>query len=356
MHSTPTDQWIVLYESDSKADRIRAGKMVGDMTRDEVSALKTTLEHRHIPIRGKLAQVLDSPNGSSKPIVGGSNGHVANNMKKVFWGEDEWDFLVSKVSALSLKEPTTGIKNLAERIMQQMPEEQRRPAHAGLVSDLNKRLIDYNRMHWIDVEQELQAAKQEIARRKEAMSREEVIASLTDEEIQLFASKIIDSLSPFDLVSRFSEQTILDCLSTEAIVAKAFINICTQAGEHTRLLEENLTMTTRLLSELPQEKIRRQLQEKPAPARLPQVAFVGFKAEQIGIVAESLRGRIRIDVIDKNRNTFDSQADIIMLWTTFISHSFEAQVVKNMKKGARLIRFSGGLGMAAKEIERALRI
>jgi phosphoserine phosphatase len=321
------------------------------MTRDEVLALKTTLEHQHIEIRGKLAQILASPNGQEK----NGDGHIASGAKKVFWGEDEWDFLVAKVSSLSLKEPTTGIKNLAERIMQQMPEEQRRPAHAGLVSELNKRLIEYNRIHWLDIEQDLQVAKQEIARRKEAMSREEVIASLTDEEVQLFTPKIVDSLSPFDLVSRFSEQTILDCISTEAIVAKAFINICSQAGEHTRLLEENLTMTTRLLADLPQEKIRRQLQEKPAPVRLPQVAFAGFKAEQIAIVAESLHGRIRIDVVDKNRSTFDSQADIIMLWTTFISHSFEAQVVKNMKKGARLIRFSGGLGTATKEIERALR-
>jgi hypothetical protein len=352
MHLTSTSQWIALYQSERKADRIKAGKMVGTMTHDEILALKAALEHSHIEIRGKLAQALASPSGSCKAD---SDNQATSSMKKVFWGEDEWDFLVARVSALSLKEPTTGIKNLAERIMQQMPEAQRRPAHAGLVSELNKRLIDYNRTHWLDIEQDLQTAKQEITRRKEAMSREEVIASLTDEEVYLFTPKIVDSMSPFDLVSRFSEQTILDCISTEAIIAKAFINICCNAGEYTRLLEENLTMTTRLLAELPQEKIRRQLQEKPAPVRLPQVAFVGFKADQIGIVAESLRGKIRIDVIDKNRSTFDSQADIIMLWTTFISHSFEAQVIKNMKKGARLIRFSGGLGTAAKEIERALR-
>jgi len=250
----------------------------------------------------------------------------------------------------------TGITNLATRIMQQMPEEQRRPAHAGLVSELGKRLVEYNHAHWLDVEQELKTAKEELHRRKEALSREEVIASLTEEEIEQFSNKIIDALSPFDLVSRFSEQTILDCITTEAIMASALIRVCSQAGQHTRLLEENLTMTTRLLAELPQEKIRRQLQEKPAPVRLPQVAFVGFKADQIGIIADSLRGRIRIDIIDKNRNTFDSQADIIILWTKFISHSFDSQVARNMKKGARLIRFNGGLENAAREIERAINL
>jgi hypothetical protein len=356
----PIAEVVHLYKSTSKPDRIRAGRIVGIMNPDQISELKRTLEHQHVPIHGRLAKALKDPVAQAEHVAKvekqEANGNGSCNVKKVFWGEDEWEFLVTRVSALCLKEPTTGIANLAARIMKMMPEEQRRPTHAGLVSELNKRLIEYNRTKWLEIDQELQAAKHELERRKAQPTREEVLSSLTKEELDGLTQQVVDNLSPHDLVSRFSEQTILDCISTEAVIANAFVKVCSNAGQHTRLLEENLTMLSRLLAEMPQEKIRRQLQEKAAPARLPQVAFVGFKADQIAIVADSLRGRIRLDVIDKNRSTFESQADIIILWTKFISHSFQTQVTLNMKKGARLIRFNGGLETAAREIERALTI
>jgi hypothetical protein len=354
-----TDEWIVLYLSATKADRIRAGKSISKMTPEQIADLKRALDHRKIEIKGRLAIALQTSNGSPQPIipVGNheGNGRSYTNTKKVFWGEDEWEFLVSRVSSLCMKEPTTGLTNLAARIMKMMPEEQRRPTHAGLITELNKRLIEYNRIKWLDVERELQTAKAELDRRKAAPSRQEVIDSLTDEEIQHLTTKVIDNLSPYDLCSRFSEQTILDCISPDAVIAQAFMRVISHTTQHSKLLEENLTMLSRLLAELPTEKLRRQQQEKAAaPAKLPQVAFVGFKAEQIAIVVDSLRGRIRVDVIDKNRSRFDSSADIIIMWKKFISHSFQSQITANMKKGARLIRFDGGLENAAKEIERAI--
>ena len=349
-----TPDLVALYKSPHKADKIKAGKQIGRMNREAILDLRSAMEHHHIPIQGKLAKVLADPAGEQPDVSTNGNGNTIN-IKKVFWGEDEWDFIVSRVSALTLKEPTTGIANLAARIMKMMPEEQRRPTHAGLVSELHKRLVEYNHTKWLDVDHELQIAKEELARRKALPTRAEVLTSLTEEEIQGFSQQILDNLSPDDLCSRFSEQTILDCISTEAVITHAFIKTVSDIGQHTRLLEENLTMLSRLLAELPQEKIRRQLQEKTVvPVKLPQVAFVGFKADQIAIIADSLRGRIRIDIIDKNRSRFESQADIIILWKKFVSHSFEAQTVQNMKKGARLIRFGGGLESAAREIERAL--
>jgi hypothetical protein len=361
-----TDEWITLYLSPARADRIRAGKSISKMTSEQIADLKRVLDHRKIEIKGRLAIVLQNANGSLHDVTqhqhiapqqelgpASSNGHV-NRTRKVFWGEDEWEFIVSRVSALTLKEPTTGLTNLAARIMQMMPEEQRRP-QASLVTELSKRLVEYNRTKWLDVERDLQAAKSELERRKAAPSRQEVIDSLTDEEINHLTTKVIDNLSPFELCSRFSEQTILDCISPDAIIAQAFMRVVSHTTQHSMLLEENLTMLSRLLAELPTEKLRRQQQEKAAvPAKLPQVAFVGFKADQIAIVVDKLRGRIRVDVVDKNRSRFDSSADIIIMWKKFISHSFQSQITTNMKKGARLIRFDGGLENASKEIERAL--
>ena len=116
-------------------------------------------------------------------------------------------------------------------------------------------------------------------------------------------------------------------------------------------------MLSRLLAELPQEKLRRQVQEaKDAPARLPQVAFVGFKTDQIAVVVDKLHGKIRVDVVNQNRARFDSQADIIIMWRKFVTHSIRESIIANMKRGARLIEFNGGLENAAKEIERALRL
>jgi hypothetical protein len=353
MHATPTtDEWVALYLSAEKADRIRAGRMVTYMSKGQVQDVKTELDRQGIEIKGKLLERLQITGGD--PVS--SNGNGKAETKKIFWGDDEWDFVVSRVSSLSLKEPTASMKSLAERIMKMMPEDQRRSAHAGLISELHKRLAAYNRSHWLHVEQELTTAKSELARRAEAMTREQVIASLTEEEIGQFRQRIIDNMTADDLCSQFPEHVILDCLSQETIIAHAFVRTISSMNRHSTLMEENLTMLARLLAELPQEKMRRQVQEaKNAPARLPQVAFVGFKTDQIAIIADALKGRIRIDVVDKNRSRFDSQAEVIIIWTKFISHSFEKSVVQNMKPGARLIRFSGGLENAAKEISRALK-
>ena len=123
----------------------------------------------------------------------------------------------------------------------------------------------------------------------------------------------------------------------------------------------NLQMLGRLLSQLPAEKI---IQQQKAiggqTTRLPHVTLVGFKADQGAFVADALKGRARIEIIDKNRKRFESGAEIIVMWARFVDHGIQASIKANMKPTARLIvhnahdEHAGGLKAAINEIKRAL--
>ena len=66
-------------------------------------------------------------------------------------------------------------------------------------------------------------------------------------------------------------------------------------------------MMGRLLAEMPAEKTAQQQRAiASAGVKLPHVALVGFKGDQGAVIADALKGRAKIEIIDKNRKRFES--------------------------------------------------
>ena len=120
-------------------------------------------------------------------------------------------------------------------------------------------------------------------------------------------------------------------------------------------------MLGRLLADTPAEKLHRQTAAARTRIHGPKRGAGRVQERPGGLhrrrPAESPGWRLST----RNRNSFHSSADIVLIWCRFIDHGMQWNVQKNMKKGGILIRFDGhgegasGLKGAITEIERALR-
>jgi hypothetical protein len=348
----------------TKGDKIKIGRTAVRLSQTERQQLKKAIEDAGgRPSKGMLDLIAANGNSHLPDVLEPTPPPEPSQepTRRVLWGEDDWDFVVSRVAKLLMKEPTSGISALARRIMKMMPEDNRRSVHAGLVSELARRLVEYN-AHWLDLEAEVEKLRNELLIRKVAPSKEEILQGLTNEEIrERFTNEVLASLSPDEIVSRLSTETILSCIPTAILTAHSLTRIFENFMQQSRQLDENEVMLGRILAEVPAEKVHRQqvAATQPQPVKLPRIALVGFKNEQGAFIVDGLRGRAKVEIIDKNRSHFESSADIILMWARFVSHSMQDQIKKNMKVGARLITHNyddrpSGLKAAVTELGKAL--
>lgn len=352
------------FVNGTKGDKIKVGKTAVGLSLPERQQLKKAIEDAGgRPSKGLIDLISSNGNSHAEPSPSEPPTDASQEpTKRVCWGEDDWDFVVPRVAKLLLKEPTSGISTLVRRIMKMMPEENRRPVHAGLVSELTRRIIEYN-SHWLDLEDEVEKLKNELLMRKAAPSKEEILQGLAREEIrERFTNEVLANLTPDEIVYRFSVETILSCIPTAALTAFSLTRVFESFSQQARQLDENEVMLGRILAEMPAEKVHRQqlAASQPQPAKLPRIALVGFKADQGAFVADELKGKAKIEIVDKNRSHFESSADIVLMWARFVSHAMQDQIKKKMKLGAKLIIHNqyddrpAGLKAAVGELERAL--
>ena len=275
------------------------------------------------------------------------------------WGDAEWDFVLQRAATLQLERPDKRLSSLITDAQERLAPHSRRKLHAYDMREVTKRLIAYNKTQ-IDkqaqLELELEEARLELDTRRAAPSREDILSSLSDDElIERFAKRLMSVLPPDDVVSNFGPETILACIPTPSIVAVAMGQLFSEYATHSKLMEQNLAVLGRVLAEMPTEKIRRQVQTSGAPVQLPKALLVGFKPEQGGIIADRFHGRVKVETQDKNRKNFaGTSADIIVVLVKFVPQTMVDQIRRLAKPSCRVILHTGGLETVAQEIERIL--
>ena len=199
--------------------------------------------------------------------------------------------------------PTQRLSALAEQAQERLAPHSRRTLHAYDMREFAKRLTAYNQQQadkQAQLELDLEAARIELETRRAAPTRDEILSSLSDDElIERFAKRLLSILPPDEVVSSFGPDTILACLPTPSIIAVAMGQLFSEYATHSKLMEQNLAVLGRVLAEMPTEKIHRQTQSAGTPAQLPKVLLVGFKPEQGGIIADRFHGRVKVETQDK---------------------------------------------------------
>ena len=228
-------------------------------------------------------------NGHDQPAPAPPAG---NKKERVYWSEDDWEFVTKGVMRLRLDDAAISIYTLAERMIQQMPQDNRRRATKSLIDQLNKRIKAANR-YWLDLEAEVQLLREHnqtlVAQH---LSTEEILSTLTREEIcQRYGDVVLEDFTADELIVKFSIDTVISCLPTSALMAHALGRCFESFRQQSQDMNENTAMLGRILADMPAEKLHRQ-QQAIANAATPLAAggLGGLQAGSRGVPGRCLAG------------------------------------------------------------------
>ena len=297
--------------------------------------------------------------GAAKPPAGSAKPPAKK--ERIYWSDDDWQFIANGVMQARLTEPAASIYLLAERMIAQMPPENRRKVSAGIVEKVATLMVAANQ-RCIDLAAEVELLREQVEGMKAPLTEEEVLQTLTREEIcRRFGDVVLEGFTADDLCAKFSIDTIISCLPTPALMAHTMIRTLETFTAQSRQMDETMNMLGRILADMPAEKLHRQQQAIATVVdKLPRVCLVGFKQDQGAFLGDALRNKAKVEVYNKNRTRFESNADIVVVWGRFVDHALKNSVTKNHKPGGIVIYHDnhdeGGRGLRAAlvEIERVL--
>jgi hypothetical protein len=322
---------------------------------------------------------------------------------RIMWTEDEWEKIAETVYSMRRNRPIPALVKLVNRAMKQMPAERRRKLQG--VNNL-KPLID--RLLKIGVEEKTKAEeydryRSQIQQMGKIPTREEIISTLTDEELNqvklrvstldfdnvniAWKDKILANLTDEEILTRFS-QTVLDNQTPAQLMEMVdpevvlnclpFPKVFGFVAEHCM---ESIGQFSSLFTAQPVFKQMRPptafKQPEVAPTRAPQapttpaipkvvrvekpkVTIIGLKGDQEQRVLQELGNRCDFTFIEsdaKSKSIPDGQ-DVIVLWANFTSHCFQSKAKAKAKakatNGTRLITHHGGLGEMIKTIKKVI--
>lgn len=284
--------------------------------------------------------------------------------KKIVWTDEEWDRLADLVWRVRKNEPTESLVGICKRVMPQFPAERRRIIRVNndilpLIARLTER--DEETLKTAD---ELEKTKHKVEQLQAQIARiptrEEVLGTLTDEEvIQHYGQRLLEILTPEDLLSSLPHEAILSYFPTNELAA----HLVRSALETYQDTQRELLGAMRELTTV----VKEQQQHKPAPhrpsmplpkpqVRLPRVTVVGLLPIQQGTVETKLKGRANFNFVDKNRKPDNSaipdNQDVILLAANFINHSMQ-DLAKRKAQGTqtKVILHHGGIDTLIRRLD-----
>lgn len=314
------------------------------------------------------------------------------------WTEDEWEKIAETVYSMRRNRPIPALVKLVNRAMKQMPAERRRKLQG--VNNL-KPLID--RLLRIGVEEKTKAEeydryRSQIQQMGKIPTREEIISTLTDEELNqvklrvstldfdnvniAWKDKILANLTDEEILARFS-QTVLDNQTPAQLMEMVdpevvlnclpFPKVFGFVAEHCM---ESIGQFSSLFTAQPVFKQMRPptafKQPEVAPTRAPQapttpaipkvvrvekpkVTIIGLKGDQENKVSQKL-GNYNLTFIEseaKSKSIPDGQ-DVIVLWANFTSHCHQSKAKAQAINGTKLITHFGGTDKMIKTIKKVI--
>lgn len=302
----------------------------------------------------------------------------------VTWSEDEWDRLATSVWRARKNDPSETLIGLCRKVMGEFPLERRRTIRmTNEVKPLMERLTGMDRNLLAleatlsgerEVTATLQAQITEYRTRPTPPTREEIIGTLTDEEVSVFfTDKVLSLMTPDDYLKKCSPELLLSYVPLADVLSAVFksgVEIFTASQARLTGAVEELTGMVRQQkqSHLPVNgngtKPAHSRPSMPTPIphkpRLPRVTVLGLLPEQAKAVESKLKGRAYFNFVDKNRDSqrgaevIPKGQDIIVLAAKFISHSMQDQAKRHADDSTRVIVHHGGTDMMARKLDELL--
>jgi len=273
---------------------------------------------------------------------------VAEKANKIFWTDDDWDRLaeiVWKMKATS----TDCLSRIASLAQKQFPQNRQRPGILTVKS--LKPLVKRIRAK--------EEETRELADRAGALAaqvtffqgvpatKQEIITSLTDDEVrQHFFGRFLTMLTIDDIGSTFSADQLLGALSTADLAAVV-----------TKRLVENIERPIQVMLPLSipaeEKRIVSQPSHKPATVvRQKRIMVIGTRGDEGRHIRDRVQHLCEVSFMegkDLRAETVPKNADLVILWSKFISRQNRLMVLELLPCGKVFEHYFG-----AKELVRKI--
>ena len=287
-----------------------------------------------------------------------------NRRGRVGWSEEEWEHLTDLVEKMRRNNPEPPLAVLINRAQAQIPAERRRKLNGSkamqpIVDRLKERLAAL-----VSSKEEYEKLLHKVADQKEAPTKEEILATLTDEEItQNFSQKILDSLSPYEIFTHYPIETLMEFIPSPMLIGSAVQKVIEGISESSENFNRAFTDLGNAVSTLKKEPAKVVAPSIPIPrpisfttGRKPRVVVVGMKGDQPVSLESRLAGRAGFTFIDADQSkpTVPSSSDIVVFWAKFCSHRLQNQIRNGLPTSCRLITHHGGVQKLVEQLDAIL--
>ena len=287
---------------------------------------------------------------------------------QISWEDLEWDQLADLVWRARKNDPTETLIGLVKKVMPQFPENRRRNIRVlKEIEPLQERLQKRDEAILAALE-DFEIAKLRIVEledsQKNIPSRDEVLGTLTDEEIlHHYGQRVLHLYSPDEILRQYPHEVLLSNVQPAELAAhtiKVGVEMFVENQRELVIAVRELTATVR---QQPQPRTTTHGNKPPIPmprpitGKLPKVTVVGLLPNQQAKVEERLSGRANFNFVDKNRKAdgIPENQDVILLAANFISHAMQEAAKKRVSGTAtKLIVHHGGVDMLVRKLDAIL--
>lgn len=293
------------------------------------------------------------------------NGDSLNRIKednartKIQWNDDEISLLATELHALRRKEPGTQLVRMLNRAQKRLPRDRRRDiTTVSQFEPVLRKLMEIDQQVWQDHEH-IKNNREAIKEQQPAPSRDEILNSITDDEVtKLFGKRAISLMSPDEIISLIGTESLLEMVplpALSAFVAKKQMETFNRFSDIESLMWD---LYARLDGEEDHKPISPQAKERDNKlSKTPKVVFYGLLPRQYSEVTSRLGKRVVYHFVDKKRESdpVPKSADIVVFWARFASHSLQTKVKSSLPPGCQFVLHHGGISEMASIINDALR-
>jgi len=271
---------------------------------------------------------------------------------RIYWSEKEWDQLAELVFAMRRNHPEQSVSALVNRAQKQFPEDRRR---TGLSNHAIRPLLD--RLRALDsrlreAQDEAASLRARIAIYDGIETRDQVLSSLTDDEILRFGDRLLGLLTPNDVIAAFPTEEMVALIPVERLVGVAAQRFAFELLH--RKIETSVLLPKNFLTDA---KIRQPSVSRQTPKKRPRIVMVGLKGNQPQHVRERLEDICELTFLDvslRDGHAIPTSADHVFIWSNFVSH-IHRNVVRSRISTDRITEHHGGLQVLIDKAEQWLK-
>ena len=302
------------------------------------------------------------PTKTSKTVLNTTVINPEGTKTRIDWTDAEWDHLADLVESMRRNNPEPPLSCLITRALAQFPKERRRKLTGTkqmepLVNRLKERYQTLT-----SAKDDLERLLQKVAEQESAPSKQEILESLTDDEIvQNFSQRVLDALVPAEIFAYFPTEALLESIPNSTLIAYTIQKILEGFSETSNNFNRSFGDLGNAIQTLKRENKSAVTPSIPVPRPIvfnkkPRVTVVGMIGDQPVALESRLAGRANFNFMDKDqaKTSIPSSSDIVVFWARFCSHKIQNQIKNSLPPSCRLITHHGGIHKLAETLDAML--